>query len=114
MGDCIFCKIAAGQIPAKKIFEDDSLLAFYDISPKAPIHVIIIPKQHIASANELYGIDDSLAGRIFRLIPKLAEMLKVSDSGYRIVINCGENGGQSIDHLHIHLLGGRVLTWPPG
>lgn len=114
MDDCIFCKIVSGQIPAKKVFEDDSLVAFHDISPKAPVHVLIIPKMHLASVNELHDIDDSLAGKILKLLPKLAEMLGVKTSGYRVVINCGENGGQTVDHLHFHLLGGRVLTWPPG
>ncbi len=114
MEGCIFCKITSGQIHARKVFEDDSLIAFHDISPKAPVHVLIIPKLHIASANKLHNIDDSLAGKILKLIPKLAEMLEVNDSGYRVIINCGENGGQSVDHLHFHLLGGRALTWPPG
>lgn len=114
MDDCIFCKIASGQIPAKKVFEDDSLVAFHDISPKAPVHVLVIPKLHIASINELYAIEDSLVGRILKVLPRLAEMLDIKTSGYRVVINCGENGGQSVDHLHFHLLGGRALMWPPG
>lgn len=114
MDDCIFCKIASGQIPAKKVFEDDSLVAFHDILPKAPVHVLVIPKLHIASINELYAIEDSLVGRILKVLPRLAEMLDIKTSGYRVVINCGENGGQSVDHLHFHLLGGRALMWPPG
>jgi histidine triad (HIT) family protein len=114
MNDCIFCKIASGQISAKKVFEDDSLVAFHDISPKAPVHVLVIPKVHIASVNEINDIDDSFVGKILKLMPQLAEMLEVKTSGYRVVINCGENGGQSVDHLHFHLIGGRALTWPPG
>ena len=114
MDGCIFCKIASGQIPARKVYEDDSLVAFHDISPIAPVHVIIIPKLHIASANELNKIDDSLASNILKLLPKIAEMLEISNTGYRVVLNCGENGGQSVDHLHFHVLGGRILQWPPG
>jgi len=114
MDGCIFCRIVSGQIPAKKVYEDDSLLAFHDISPKAPVHVIVIPKLHIASANELKSIDDSLASHMLKLLPKIAEMLDLSNSGYRVVINCGENGGQSVEHLHFHVLGGRILQWPPG
>jgi histidine triad (HIT) family protein len=114
MDGCIFCKIASGQIPARKVFEDDALVAFHDISSKAPVHVLVIPKLHIASVNELHAIEDSLAGKMLKLLPMLAEMLGVKTTGYRVVINCGENGGQSVDHLHFHLLGGRALTWPPG
>lgn len=114
MDGCIFCKIASGQIPAKKVFEDDLLVAFHDISPKAPVHVLVVPKIHITSANDLHSIDDLLASHILKLLPKIAEILEVSNSGYRVVVNCGENGGQSVDHLHFHLLGGRILQWPPG
>jgi len=114
MDGCIFCKIASGQIPSKKVYEDDSLIAFHDISPKAPVHVVVIPKLHIASTNDLKDIDDSLASHILKQLPKIAEMLNVSNSGYRVVINCGENGGQSVEHLHFHVLGGRILQWPPG
>jgi len=114
MDDCVFCKIASGQIPTKKAYEDDVLIAFNDISPKAPIHILVMPKFHIASVNDIQNIDDALLGKILKLIPKLAAMLEIDMSGYRVVINCGENGGQSVDHLHFHLLGGRVLTWPPG
>jgi len=114
MDDCVFCKIASGKIPAKKVYEDGLLVAFHDILPKAPVHVLVVPKIHITSANELHNLDDSLASHILKLLPKLAEMLEVSDSGYRVVVNCGENGGQSVDHLHFHLLGGRAMMWPPG
>ena len=103
MDDCLFCKIAAGQIPSNKLYEDDTLLAFYDIDPQAPVHFLVIPKQHIA-----------LLGHIYATIANLCKQLGVDESGYRVVTNVGADGGQSVKHLHFHVLAKRSLAWPPG
>ena len=113
MENCLFCKIAAGQIPSNKIYEDDKVLAFYDIDPQAPVHFLVIPKQHIASADQLDGTNSAIVAHIFEVIAKIAKELKL-EKGYRIVNNCGEEGGQTVGHLHFHVLGGRLLAWPPG
>ena len=114
MTDCIFCGIAAGEIPSQKVFEDDSVIAFRDLSPKAPQHVLIVPKKHIANVAQFQAEDKDLAAHIFvDVVPKLAEELKL-DGGFRLVINTGDDGGQTVNHLHVHLLGGRKMTWPPG
>ena len=113
MSDCIFCKIAAGDIPSKKAYEDDLVLAFHDINPAAPTHILVIPKEHISSAAALGEEHADLLGRIFSVIAKLAAELGLSD-GFRIVSNVGELGGQTVPHLHFHLLAGRTLGWPPG
>ena len=107
--DCIFCKIAAGDISAKKAYEDDQCLAFYDLDPQAPVHVLLIPTQHIASVNELTEENSGVVAHIFTVAAKLAGELGL-ENGYRIVNNCGEDGGQTVQHLHFHLLGGRMLT----
>lgn len=107
--DCIFCKIVAGDIPSTKVYEDDSILAFRDINPEAPVHVIVIPKEHISSANEISEANSAVVAHIFEVIPKIAAAENLSD-GYRIITNIGENGGQSVHHLHFHLLGGKKLT----
>jgi len=114
MEDCIFCKIAAGGIPCSKAYEDDCVLAFHDISPQAPVHVLVIPKKHIESVVKLTPEDDALLCHMFRVAQKLAAELNVEESGFRMVLNTGRDGGQSVPHLHIHLLGGRFLAWPPG
>lgn len=114
MEDCIFCKIIKGEIPCEKVYEDDKIISFKDISPEAPIHVLIIPKKHIASINDLKEEDENLIGHIYVVAGEIAKQLGVSDSGYRVVSNCGENGGQTVNHIHFHFLGGRKLTWPPG
>ncbi len=114
MNDCLFCKIAAGQIPSQKVYEDESVYAFYDINPEAPVHFLVIPKEHITSANELNAENSAVIAHIFEVIAKLAKELDIADSGYRIVNNCGENGGQTVGHLHFHVLAGRNLNWPPG
>ena len=113
MADCIFCKIAAGEIPSKKAYEDDQILAFYDLDPQAPVHILIIPKEHISSDNELTEENGPLLGHIFAAAANLAKELGL-EKGYRIVNNCGEDGGQTVRHLHFHLLGGRSMEWPPG
>lgn len=105
--DCLFCKIAAGEIPSNKVYEDDKLLAFYDIEPKAPVHVLIIPKVHLAGVRDVTADNSAAVAHIFATIPRIAEKLGVSD--YRIVTNNGADAGQTVQHLHFHLLAGRVL-----
>ena len=107
--DCIFCEIVKGNIPSKKVYEDDSVYAFYDISPMAPVHVLIIPKQHIASVNEVTSENGAVIAHIYEVAAKLAKELGISEDGYRIVTNCGKNAGQTVFHLHFHLLGGTQL-----
>lgn len=115
MSDCIFCKIAAGEIPAQKIFEDDFVVAFRDLNPQAPVHVLIIPKKHVASVKNLTDDDKNLVAHIFvDVAKKIAAELGIADGGFRLVINTGDDGGQTVHHLHVHLLGGRKMTWPPG
>ncbi|GHV72232.1 histidine triad nucleotide-binding protein [Spirochaetia bacterium] len=114
MSDCIFCKIIAGEIPSKKIFEDDEMLAFHDITPQAPVHFLLIPRKHIRSIMELKKADADLLGRLFFKAQELAKELGCGEKGARFVINCKTDGGQTVDHLHIHILGGRSLGWPPG
>lgn len=111
--DCIFCKIANGEIPSKKAYEDEQILAFYDLDPQAPVHILLIPKTHISSANELTEENSQVVFHIFVIAAKLAKELGL-EKGYRIVNNCGEDGGQTVQHLHFHLLGGRSMKWPPG
>ena len=112
--DCLFCKIVAGDIPSAKVYEDDKVLAFRDIEPQAPVHVLIIPKEHIASANELNEENASVVGHIYAVAAKIAKEEGIAEGGYRIVNNCGVDGGQTVGHLHFHMLGGRSLAWPPG
>lgn len=111
--DCIFCKIAAGEIPSKKAYEDDKVLAFYDLDPQAPVHILIIPKAHISSALDITPENSGIVAYIYEIAAKLAKELKL-EKGFRIVNNCGEDGGQTVQHLHFHLLGGRSMKWPPG
>lgn len=114
MDDCLFCKIARGEIPCKKIYEDDELLAFHDIAPQAPVHFLVIPKRHIDNVMEMAPADTALAGKIIFLAQKLAVSLGCEEKGARFVVNCKSDGGQSVNHLHLHALGGRQLAWPPG
>lgn len=111
---CIFCKIIAGEIPSDKVFEDDKVLAFRDIEPQAPVHVIIIPKEHIESTNELNETNSGVIAHIFEVIPQIAKELGVAESGYRIINNCGDDGGQTVQHIHFHMMGGRACAWPAG
>ena len=111
--DCLFCKIINGDIPCSKVYEDDLVLAFNDIDPQAPIHFLIIPKSHIKSVDEINGANSAIVAHIFEVIAKLAKELDL-ENGYRVVTNCGEDGGQSVGHLHFHVLGKRSLKWPPG
>ena len=114
MSDCIFCRIIKGDIPAKKVYEDDEMLAFYDINPASPVHCLVIPKKHIESLFELELEDASLAGRLLHKAQELAKEQGCGEKGARFVINAGKDGGQTVNHLHIHVLGGRALKWPPG
>lgn len=111
--DCLFCKIIKGDIPSNKAYEDDTVLAFYDIEPQAPVHILIIPKEHIQSAAVIDSNNSSVVAHCFEVAAKLASELNLSD-GFRIVTNCGDIAGQSVKHLHFHLLGGRDMSWPPG
>lgn len=113
MADCIFCKIAAGEMGTEFLYEDDQVVAFRDINPAAPVHILVIPKRHVPSANDLTDEDNLLIGHMFNVIRNLTQKENL-DQGYRIVNNCGREGGQTVNHLHFHLLGGRQLQWPPG
>jgi len=112
--DCLFCRIVAGEIPATKVAEDDQILAIRDVNPQAPTHILLLPRAHIVSAQDLRTTDASLLGRIFAMSADLADREGVASTGYRVVTNVGRDGGQSVDHLHFHLLGGRRFSWPPG
>lgn len=113
MNDCLFCKIIKGEIPSSKVYEDDMVYAFNDIDPKAPVHILIIPKEHIKSAAEINADNSELVAHIFEVAAKIAEEKELSD-GFRIVTNCGDSAGQTVKHLHFHMLSGRDFTWPPG
>ena len=114
MAETIFAKIVRKEVPADIVYEDDHCLAFRDLSPQAPTHVLVIPKKPIESVESIEKEDAALFGHIWVTIPKIACELGLSEGGYRVVVNCGKDGGQSVDHLHYHLLGGRALQWPPG
>jgi len=114
MSDCLFCKIRDGQIPAELIYSDECCLAFSDIHPAAPVHALIIPREHIATLNDLDPDRAAALGPLLAAVPRVAQALGVSESGYRLVANCNADGGQVVYHLHFHLLGGRALGWPPG
>jgi histidine triad (HIT) family protein len=111
--DCVFCRISAGQIPAKKVFEDVDCLAFHDLNPQAPVHVLVVPHRHIASLNEASETDAALLGRLLLAARRVARELGIG-AGYRLVNNCGASAGQSVFHIHLHVLGGRSMSWPPG
>ena len=111
---CLFCRIAAGEIPADRLHEDDLVVAFRDIAPRAPTHILLIPRRHITSAAEVTEADGPLLGRLFGVAADLARSENIADGGYRLVSNVGRWGGQTVDHLHLHLMGGRAFVWPPG
>ena len=112
MSDCLFCKIIAGDIPADKIYEDDDVLSFHDIGAQAPHHFLVIPKKHISTLND---VDDAaLVGKLTLTASQIAKDFGFAENGYRVVMNCNEQGGQAVYHIHLHCLGGRQLTWPPG
>ncbi|MGR9099586.1 MAG: histidine triad nucleotide-binding protein [Gammaproteobacteria bacterium] len=112
MAECLFCKMVSGEIKPDVVYEDEEILAFRDINPQAPVHILAIPKVHVATLNELE--DERLGGKLLRTVADLARKEGLSDDGYRAVINCNKQGGQEVYHLHLHLLGGRQMTWPPG
>ncbi len=112
--DCLFCKIVAGEIPSKKAYEDELVYAFHDIDPQAPVHILIIPKQHIKSVNEITAENSAVVAHIFEVASQLAKENNLSEDGYRVVTNIGDAGGQTVKHLHFHLMGGRNFTWPAG
>lgn len=112
--NCLFCRLAAGQIPAQLIHEDADVVAFHDIAPQAPVHVLVIPRRHLDSLAATTSADDVLLGQLLATVRMLAHKLGVSQTGYRTVLNTGSDGGQSVGHLHAHLLAGRALGWPPG
>jgi len=112
MKDCLFCKMVAGDIKPDIVFENDQVLAFNDINPQAPVHILLIPKQHISTLNELEN--NHLAGELLMTISTIAKQQNLAEQGYRTVVNCNSKGGQEVYHLHLHLLGGRQMLWPPG
>ena len=112
--DCLFCRIAAGTIPSDIVHQDDLIVAFRDIAPRAPTHILLIPRRHIPSAAELTEADGPLLGRLFGVAADLARSAGIAAGGYRLVSNVGRWGGQTVDHLHVHLMGGRAFDWPPG
>jgi histidine triad (HIT) family protein len=111
---CLFCKIVAGEIPATRVHEDAELLAFEDIKPEAPVHVLIVPKRHIATLNDVQAGDDGLVGSMMRRAAAIAAARGIAESGYRTIMNCNSQAGQTVFHIHLHLLGGRRMGWPPG
>jgi histidine triad (HIT) family protein len=114
MADCIFCKIIEGQIPSTKVYEDDDFLVFDDINPVAPTHLVIIPKKHIETFNDVQDDDAALFGRLMLVARQMAADRNLTSDGYRLVMNCMPGAGQSVYHIHFHLLGGRIFRWPPG
>lgn len=114
MAECVFCRIAAGEIPAAKVYESERLVAFRDINPQAPVHILIIPRRHVSSVLDLEEADCALVGEIHLLAARLARQEGVAENGFRLLTNTGAAAGQSVAHLHFHLLGGRALGWPPG
>jgi histidine triad (HIT) family protein len=114
MGECLFCGIIAGELKGEIVYGDDSVIAFRDILPRAPVHILIVPRKHIATVMDLGPSDSALVGEIFRVAAQLAQQEGIAATGFRVVVNCGRDAGQSVFHLHYHLLGGRVMGWPPG
>lgn len=114
MANCLFCKIIDGEIPASKVYEDDEVLGFNDINPQAPHHVLFVPKRHISTLNDLEGNDAALVGKLYLAAKAHAANLGVAQEGYRTVMNCNAMAGQTVFHIHLHMLAGRAMTWPPG
>lgn len=112
--DCIFCKIGKGEIPAKVVYEDESVLAFEDINPQAPVHILIIPRKHIPTLLDIEETDGVLLGHMFGVANRIAKERGIAEKGFRVVLNCNREAGQTVFHIHLHLLGGRQMTWPPG
>lgn len=114
MSDCLFCNIVSGDIPADVVHESAGVIAFRDISPKAPTHILIVPREHISTVNDLQPAHESIVGSLFSAAKEIAADAGIAESGYRLVMNCNEGAGQSVFHIHLHLLGGRPMRWPPG
>ena len=114
MAGCIFCGIAAGEVPATVVYEDDDAVAFRDLNPQAPTHVLVIPRRHIASIDAMSDGDEAMIGRVFAAARAVAQQEGIDATGYRLVTNIGDHGGQTVGHLHVHVLGGRAMKWPPG
>ena len=114
MTDCIFCKIAAGNIPANIVYQNDQVVAFRDLNPQAPTHILVIPKKHIATTNDITTDDAALIGQMYLAARHIAKDEGIADSGYRTVMNCNRGAGQTVFHIHLHVLGGRQMSWPPG
>lgn len=114
MSDCIFCKILSGDIPSDRVHEDEVCVAFRDLQPQAPVHVLVIPREHIARMSDTTPAHEGLVGHLVQVAAEVARLEGVSAAGYRLVVNCGAHGQQAVEHLHVHLLGGRQMTWPPG
>ena len=114
MTDCMFCKMVSGEITPDTVYEDDDVLAFRDINPQAPVHVLVIPKQHVATINDLDADSSALIGKMMMAAAKIAQQEGFAEQGYRTIMNCNAHGGQTVFHIHLHLLGGRVMGWPPG
>ncbi|GAB6138339.1 histidine triad nucleotide-binding protein [Halanaerobaculum tunisiense] len=114
MEDCLFCQIVAGEMESDIVYEDEQVIAFKDVNPQAPVHLLIVPKEHIATLLELEEEDQQLIGHIYQVANKLAKDFEIAEDGFRVVSNCKEQGGQTVYHIHYHLLGGRHLQWPPG
>lgn len=112
--DCLFCKLVNGDIPAKILYQDDDVIAFEDIAPQAPTHFLVIPKRHISTLNDLAPEDAALVGKLPITAANIAKQLGIAEDGFRVVMNCNEMGGQTVYHIHMHVLGGRAMTWPPG
>jgi len=112
--DCIFCKIANKTIPAKFVYEDDEIIAFEDIKPQAPVHILVVPKAHIKKISDISNTNEKLVGKLISVVNKIAKDKSLIAKGYRLVINCGREAGQEVFHMHLHLLGGRKFNWPPG
>jgi histidine triad (HIT) family protein len=112
--DCLFCKIIKGEIPSKKVYEDDHLIAFEDIEPQAPVHILVIPRKHVSTILEAGPEDNELIGKMFQAANSIAKEKNIDESGFRLVLNCNRDGGQAVYHIHLHLLGGRQMSWPPG
>lgn len=112
--DCLFCRIIEGEVPARFVHQDDDVVAFHDVNPRAPTHVLLLPRRHIASATDLTEADGPMLGRLFDVAARIAREAGIAEGGYRMVTNVGRDAGQTIDHLHFHLMGGRSFTWPPG
>lgn len=114
MSDCLFCKIIEGEIPCDKVYENDQVIAFRDVNPQAPTHILVIPRKHISTVNDLTAADKNIVGEMLLAAQAVAKQEGIEESGYRLVMNCNEGAGQTVFHIHLHVLGGRRMNWPPG